>query len=90
VGVESGGEDVTVHRVCRRSRPLPVCPSSQSPQLSRPLLATMTLRVPPMLQRPLGLRVCWYASPDLATRLTLIHEEGRTRRCLRVLTDERG
>jgi hypothetical protein len=34
--------------------------------------------------------VFWYESPDLATRLTLIHEEGRTSRCLRVLTDERG
>jgi hypothetical protein len=31
-----------------------------------------------------------YESPDLATRLTLIHEEGRTSRCPRVLTDERG
>ena len=34
--------------------------------------------------------VFWYESPDLATRLTLIHEEGRTSNCLRVLTDERG
>ena len=34
--------------------------------------------------------VFWYESPDLATRLTLIHEEGRTSRCPRVLTDERG
>lgn len=34
--------------------------------------------------------VFWYESPDLATRLTLIHEEGRTARPPRVLTDERG
>jgi hypothetical protein len=34
--------------------------------------------------------VFWYESPNLATRLTLIHEEGRTSRCSRVLTDERG
>jgi hypothetical protein len=34
--------------------------------------------------------VCWYESPDCAARLTLIHEEGRTSRCPRVLTDERG
>ncbi len=34
--------------------------------------------------------VFWYESPDLATRLTLIHEEGRTSRPPRVLTDERG
>ena len=31
-----------------------------------------------------------YESPDLATRLTLIHKEGRNARCPRVLTDERG
>ena len=29
-------------------------------------------------------------SPDIATRLTLIYEDGRTDRCPRVLTDERG
>jgi hypothetical protein len=32
----------------------------------------------------------WYESPDLATRLTLIPEAGRPRRCHRVLRDERG
>jgi hypothetical protein len=31
-----------------------------------------------------------YESPDLATPSTLIHKEGRTVRCPRVLTDERG
>ena len=42
-------------------------------------------------------RSAWYpesaadqsALTALATRLTLIHEEGRTGRCPRVLTDER-
>jgi hypothetical protein len=34
--------------------------------------------------------VVGYESPDLATRLTLLHEEGGTSRRPRVLTDERG
>jgi hypothetical protein len=31
-----------------------------------------------------------YESVELATRLTLIHKEGRNARCPRVLMDERG
>jgi hypothetical protein len=37
-------------------------------------------------------RSAWYpesAADQSATRLTLIHEKGRTGRCPRVLTDER-
>src|SRR3954463_9626738 len=46
--------ELAPHPARRRSRPSPVCTSSQPSQLSRPVLATMTLQVPPTRQRPFG------------------------------------